>query len=70
AADYVIWRKNNGSVSGYNVWRAHFGESGGSGALATVGAAVPEPSSCALWLVLSCASLCIRLGSYARSRQL
>ncbi|HVT30489.1 MAG TPA: hypothetical protein VHE81_20940 [Lacipirellulaceae bacterium] len=48
AADYVIWRKNNGSVSGYNVWRAHFGESGGSGALATVGAAVPEPGSRAL----------------------
>ena len=41
AADYVVWRKSNGSQSGYNTWRSHFGQSAGSGAaLPSVRAAV------------------------------
>ena len=31
AADYVAWRKNDGTQTGYDVWRAHFGETAGVG---------------------------------------
>ena len=31
AADYVVWRKSNGSQSDYNTWRSHFGQPAGSG---------------------------------------
>ncbi len=34
AADYVLWRKVDGSSAGYNTWKTHFGEiatSGGAG---------------------------------------
>ncbi|MEX2309519.1 MAG: S8 family serine peptidase [Pirellulales bacterium] len=44
AADYVVWRKNDGSLAGYNEWRANFGSSSGSGGLASV----PEPSGLVL----------------------
>src|SRR6185436_19049683 len=30
-ADYVVWRKRNGSQTDYNVWRSHFGQPPGSG---------------------------------------
>src|SRR4051812_26147345 len=47
AADYVWWRKNNGSGIDYNVWRANFGNSVfATGEIET--ALVPEP--CAAWL--------------------
>ena len=51
AADYVLWRKTpssyGGSPTGYNTWRANFGNSaGGGGALSTAASiAVPEPDS-------------------------
>jgi hypothetical protein len=43
AADYVVWRKTDGSQSGYDTWRAHFGESlaGGSASNTTA----PEPTN-------------------------
>ena len=47
AADYVVWRKNDGTQQGYNTWRGHFGQTANSGAAATPNA-VPEPSSLAL----------------------
>jgi hypothetical protein len=63
AADYVVWRKIDGTPAGYNAWRAHFGGPPGAG----TGAAnfselsraeaspyqttAPEPSS-ALLLIL------------------
>lgn len=40
AADYVVWRKNNGGPGDYATWRANFGMTspgGGSGALALAG---------------------------------
>ncbi|MEX0611017.1 MAG: PEP-CTERM sorting domain-containing protein [Pirellulales bacterium] len=46
AADYVVWRKNGGTLEDYNAWRDNFGAmspGGGNGALST--GAVPEPSS-------------------------
>jgi hypothetical protein len=72
AADYVVWRKFNntmttlpndltpGNVAGsdFNVWRAHFGEIASSGSAATADAAVPEPATL---LLLSVAPAGIRL---------
>ncbi len=60
AADYVVWRKNDGMPSGYDTWRANFGRTAGSGSASThlaagrspaANLAVPEP--CALILVCS-----------------
>jgi hypothetical protein len=52
AADYVVWRKNNGTQEGYDTWRANFGNAASSGAdFAELGRAnsaaqgVPEPAS-------------------------
>jgi hypothetical protein len=55
AADYVVWRKTDGTQAGYDSWRANFGRTvaaGGSVAAATeppvTTAAVPEPSAAVL----------------------
>ncbi len=58
SADYVVWRKGLGAVytpDDYFVWRAHFGQSAGSGSgAATSGsAAIPEPTSLVLLLLAS-----------------
>ncbi len=54
AADYVVWRKNDNSQAGYDLWRTNFGRTSGSGS--GLGAAgVPEPSS--LLLVLAACGL-------------
>jgi hypothetical protein len=49
AADYVVWRKNpgafGGNPGGYNSWRAHFGQTAGSGLGTSASAAVPEPAT-------------------------
>jgi glycoprotein endo-alpha-1,2-mannosidase len=48
AADYVIWRKTEGSPEGYNAWRSNFGAGSGTGAtmsLSPSDASVPEPVS-------------------------
>jgi hypothetical protein len=52
AADYVAWRKGLGTTytqTDYNVWRAHFGQTAGSGAALPsaepLSAAIPEPPS-------------------------
>jgi hypothetical protein len=58
AADYVVWRKGLGTTytqDDYNVWRAHFGATAGSGSGSALGlpsqAAVPEPASAILLLL-------------------
>ena len=57
AADYVIWRKYDGSdAAGYETWRANFGTPAGSG---TVVATVPEPPT-ALLVIMAVAILAIR----------
>ncbi len=49
-ADYVIWRKTDGSAAGYNTWRSNYGKTGVSGAgLDADSTVVPEPR-CALLL--------------------
>jgi hypothetical protein len=35
AADYVVWRKNDGTQPSYDTWRANFGRTAGSGSGAT-----------------------------------
>jgi hypothetical protein len=56
AADYVLWRKDpsafGGDPDGYNTWRAHFGQTAGSGSAHLAPSdspeanfAVPEPAS-------------------------
>jgi T5SS/PEP-CTERM-associated repeat protein len=58
AADYVMWRKNDGSPASYDIWRTNFGRSVGS----TTGfgegedATVPEPSSQSLLIFLTIAA--------------
>jgi hypothetical protein len=51
AADYVVWRKYDGTRDGYNTWRAHFGQTGASaaaGASSNSNVVVPEPNSLVL----------------------
>jgi hypothetical protein len=58
AADYVVWRKYDGTPTGYNTWRAHFGQTAGSGSAGhplgasagSLSVAVPEPISLGLLL--------------------
>ena len=65
AADYVVWRKNDGGPDGYAEWRANFGmtELGiGNGAAANSSVAianqpVPEPTTCLLALLGTAPSL-------------
>ena len=76
AADYVKWRKNEGTFAimandpyfgtkidqdQYNVWRANFGNTGpGSGGGAGLSGAVPEPGTFVLMLVAAAGLACRR----------
>jgi hypothetical protein len=60
AADYVVWRKTDGTPTGYNLWRANFGAMAGAGSGLT-DSSVPEPGACILVLVaLTAAFGCAR----------
>jgi hypothetical protein len=60
AADYVVWRKFDGTQQGYDNWRMNFGETIplGSGAASSLDATVPEPTRI-LPLVLMLASFAL-----------
>ena len=67
AADYVVWRKGLGTIytqADYDVWRAHFGQTAGSGAGALANAAVPEPTTLLL-LMLAVVGSCLKRGRAA-----
>jgi hypothetical protein len=66
AADYVAWRKTDGTQYGYNSWRAYFGETIGSGAGndSTASSGVPEPASLALFLLAASISMTRRPPGY------
>jgi hypothetical protein len=53
AADYVVWRNNDGNIVGYDLWRNTFGAH--AGASAASAAAVPEPVSIGIlpWIAWS-----------------
>ena len=57
AADYVVWRKIDGTPAGYNAWRTHFGQTAGSGSNTAANAAVPEPAT--LIMILAAAACCL-----------
>ena len=54
AADYVVWRKNDGNSANYTVWRACFSMASTSGSISI--ASVPEPTT-VLILTLSTAPI-------------
>jgi hypothetical protein len=63
AADYVVWRKTDGSAADYNLWRSHFGQTAGSGAALRFSrpiSAVPEPACLALAAAALLLPLCRR----------
>ncbi|MEX2310055.1 MAG: hypothetical protein WD738_20960 [Pirellulales bacterium] len=72
AADYVLWRKNDGSQEGYDTWRANFGATIATGSGATAGssssadAAVPEPTLLALLFLTAAFGLLHHLRSRVR----
>jgi autotransporter-associated beta strand protein len=53
ASDYVVWRKGLGTTytqADYDLWRAHYGETAGSGSSFGGGGTVPEPSIFAFFI--------------------
>jgi hypothetical protein len=52
AADYVWWRKNDGTATGYNTWRTNFGRTGAAASGLKV-ASVPEPMSGMTMVIVS-----------------
>jgi hypothetical protein len=61
AADYIMWRKNDGTPAGYNAWRVNFGKTAGAGSLSA--ATVPEPAS---WML--CVLAAALSGYFSRKR--
>lgn len=51
AADYVAWRKNDGTPDGFSTWRANFGKTLGASSAGVFAdfQIVPEPASLNLW---------------------
>jgi hypothetical protein len=66
AADYVVWRKTDGTPAGYNAWRTHFGQTAGSGSGSSANTAVPEPATVVL-LILPASGWCLRRRRTAQS---
>jgi hypothetical protein len=46
AADYVVWRKTDGTQVGYDTWLSHFGDMAGNGSVTS--GTIPEPITLAL----------------------
>jgi hypothetical protein len=71
AADYVVWRKTDGSQAGYDLWRSNFGRTAGSRATAgwappegwSSSASIPEPAGIVMVLSASLAGLYRRRAS-------
>jgi hypothetical protein len=59
--DYVAWRSlgTTYTQNDYNAWRAHFGQTAGSGSGTSANATVPEPATLVL-LMFAAAGWCFR----------
>jgi hypothetical protein len=69
AADYAVWRKNQGTThtlpndpaggtigpTQYTQWRSHFGQTAGTGLTATLSSTVPEPTTVVLMVITAAA---------------
>ncbi len=69
AADYVVWRKNDGSQEGYDIWRANFGTISGSGSSLNAPATSPavlEPTALALIILATIVGRAVRRPIYCR----
>ena len=53
AADYVVWRKIDNTPEGYDLWRSHFGNVAGTGAMidSSTTSTIPEPQSRLILLI-------------------
>lgn len=58
SADYVAWRKTDGTQLGYNTWRANFGVTATS--IVAAAQVVPEPTVTVKLTPIACALLLIR----------
>jgi hypothetical protein len=65
AADYVAWRKLDGSPGEYDEWKHNFGSGSGSGSGGSNAAATPEPTAIFLLVV---AAMAAGTGQYRRLR--
>jgi len=65
SADYIVWRREDGSEAGYEAWRTNFGNSAAGGG-ASMSTSVPEPHS--LCIVLSVTILLGARGLLDRKR--
>ncbi len=65
SADYVVWRKSDGSPSGYAAWRSHFGTPTVGGGQAT---AIPEPNALPLVSLAICFILAAAAGTRVKRR--
>jgi hypothetical protein len=57
AADYVVWRENDGGQPGYDAWRTNFGRTAGSGSGSST--AVPEPNWISLLMATALTGYCL-----------
>lgn len=69
AADYVAWRKTDGTDIGYNAWRTHFGQTIDSNSTARANSSVPEPSSRMLVMLAAVGMASIKTLLAGRTRQ-
>lgn len=70
AADYVAWRKANGTHASFDIWRAHFGQNAGNSAAAGATAFVPEPGTLILLIFSANSEWIRRRRSTYKSQQL
>ena len=82
AADYVMWRKAQGTTNmlsndpiggtigsaQYNQWRVHFGQTAGSGTGAIAFTAVPEPTTLTMVVIGALAMCTLRRGDASETR--
>src|SRR6476646_225769 len=68
-ADYVGWRKNNGTTQDYQTWRSNFGSGFASASEITISTSVPEPGSIFIALLATFAFVTRRNRPLTRSAQ-